>query len=108
MIRTFRDAFLGALETTGQSLVTIARETGVPLGELKKLKQRTTARINVDDAKKVAAYFGVGLDEFLGDPELKAPIEIVELYNQLPAHLKRQFRAYGQELLGSEDQTEPK
>ena len=103
MAKTFRTAFLQALDQSGESLSSVARGSGVSEGQLKKLKARENASTNVDDAVKVAAHFGMTLDQFLGDPELKDPVEIVQLYNQLPDHLKGKFAAYGEGLLEAVD-----
>ncbi len=107
MSRRFRDAFIQALEDSGLSLRAVAIGSGVSEGQLKKLKQRENATTNVDDAKKVAEFFGLGLDRFLDDPGLSRPVEIVELYSRLPPQLKQEFQAYARELSEGADQTDP-
>lgn len=106
MVTSFRTAFMDAMNSSGQSLALVAQGSGISESQLQHLFQHPDTQTNVDDAKKIAAHFGFGLDAFLGDPELQGPIEIVELYNQLPAHLKHQLQAYGQGLLASEDPSE--
>ncbi|MEX0285130.1 MAG: hypothetical protein AB3N23_11015 [Paracoccaceae bacterium] len=107
MTRKFRDAFLDALETSGLSLRAVAIGSDVSESQLKKLKQRENATTNVDDAKKVAAFFGLGLDAFLDDPGLSGPVEIVELYSRLPHRLKQEFQAYVRASTEAEDPTDP-
>lgn len=107
MTRRFRDAFLDALEQSGLSLRAVAIGSGVSESQLKKLKQRENATTNVDDAKKVAEFFGLGLDTFLDDPGLSRPVEIVELYSRLPHRLKLEFQAYAEELSAGVDRTAP-
>jgi transcriptional regulator with XRE-family HTH domain len=65
MKQTFRTALEQALAQTGIPLLQIANRSGVSYDQLKKLLQKPTATTNVDSAVKVAAAFGVGLDEFL-------------------------------------------
>ena len=107
MTRKFRDAFIDALVKSGLSLRAVAVGSGVSEGQLKKLKQRENATTNVDDARKVAAFFGVGLDQFLDDPELSHHVEIAELYSRLPHPLKQAFQAFALELSASADPTDP-
>ena len=107
MIRTFRDAFIEVLQESGDTIANVARGSGVSEEQLKKLKQRPGAATNVDDAARVAAYFGLGLDEFLRAPELADRIAIASLYNRLPDELKRQLQAYGQELSEASDRAAP-
>jgi len=101
MTHKFRDAFLDALNQSGLSLRAVAIGSGVSESQLKKLKQRENATTNVDDAKKVAEFFGLGLDTFLDAPGLSRPVEIVELYSRLPHRLKQEFQAYAAELSAS-------
>lgn len=107
MPRSFRDAFVQALTRSGLSLRAVAIGSGVSESQLKKLRQRENATTNVEDAKKVAAFFGLGLDDFLDDPELSAQVEIAALYSRLPDPLKQAFQAYAQELSEGVDRSDP-
>lgn len=106
MTQKFRQAFIRALEESGLSLRAVAIGSGVSEEQLKKLKQRETATTNVDDAKKVAEFFGMGLDDFLDDPELSRPVEIAALYSRLPHRLKLEFQAYAEELTAAADRSD--
>lgn len=64
MSRTFREAFLAAVEATNKSVRGIALSAGLKEDQLKSLAQGKSRTMNVDDAKKVAAVFGVTLDDF--------------------------------------------
>ena len=64
MTSTFREAFLRAIETTGTSVRRVAEATGVSYDQLKKLAQRPGSTTNVDDARKIASFFGVSPDDF--------------------------------------------
>ena len=83
MAKTFRSALLDALEETGLPLSKVALGSGVSYDQLKKLRQRPLASTNVDDARAVANFFGVTLDQFLDDTSLSARVELVELRNRL-------------------------
>ena len=64
METTFRQALKSALETTGKSLRGIAMSSGVSYDQLKSLAQGKSQKTNADDAMKVAAAFGVSLEDF--------------------------------------------
>lgn len=64
MEHTFKSALDQALEVTGRSLRSVAMDAGVSYEQLKNLKQGKSQRTNVDDAMKVAAAFGVTLEQF--------------------------------------------
>lgn len=83
MTKKFRQAFIDALDASGYSVAQVSRDTGVSTEQLYKLCQRETASTNVDDAVKLAHYFGKSLDEFLEDRTAYDRQEIVALYNQL-------------------------
>ncbi|WP_435170779.1 hypothetical protein [Falsirhodobacter sp. 1013] len=83
MPKLFRDALLEALERTGAPLKKVAEGAGVSYDQLKKLRQRDTGSTNVDDAVRVANFFGMTLDEFIGDDTAQARSEAVALYSQL-------------------------
>ena len=83
MTMTFRSALLAALEHSNASLKQVADGTGVSYEQLKKISQRETASTNVDDAVRIAGFFGVSLDEFLGNSLVTIRSETVQLYLQL-------------------------
>ena len=83
MAKTFRSALLDALQETGLPLSKVAAGSGVSYDQLKKLRQRPHASTNVDDARAVANFFGVTLDQFLNDSSVSARVELVEFYSRL-------------------------
>lgn len=83
MTKTFREAFIEALDRTGWSIRKVAGISGVSEEQLKKVNQGKSRSTNVDDAVKVANAFGVTLEEFLDDQTIQDRIEIVEQYLQL-------------------------
>ncbi|MBR9850923.1 MAG: helix-turn-helix domain-containing protein [Rhodobacteraceae bacterium] len=90
MAKTFRDALLTIIEKQGVSLRKVAEGSGVSYEQLKKLKQAKSQSTNVDDARKVANFFGLSLDQFLEAEQIEAQAEIIEIYNRLPDQ-ERQF-----------------
>ncbi|MEH6521199.1 hypothetical protein [Sulfitobacter sp.] len=61
----------------------VAEAAKVSYEQLKKLKQGKTQNTNVEDARRIATYFGKSLEDFIESPEMKADIEIADLLNQL-------------------------
>ena len=98
MAKLFRTAFLEALELTKWSIPRIADASDVSKDQLNKLKQRETAKTNVDDARKVANAFGYTLDEFLDDQLLSDRDEAASLWGQLSDREKHLIRASAKEL----------
>lgn len=103
MSRNFRDAYIAALERSEVSMRRLSEETGVSYDQLKKLRAREDASTNVDDAIKIAAFFGQHLHEFLEDPASQGTVEVLSLYAQLPDELRAQYEAYGRGLLHGSD-----
>jgi ABC-type Fe3+-citrate transport system substrate-binding protein len=58
--------------------------------QLNKLKQRETAKTNVDDARKVAEVFGKTLDDFIEGSITSEDIELADILAQLEPS-ERQF-----------------
>ena len=83
MLRKFREALIETLAGTGESVAQVARGAGVSEEQLKKVRQREGASTNVDDAVKVAHYFGMSLDEFLHDRTTEIRAEVLAQYAQL-------------------------
>ena len=98
---SFRDSFVRHSE--GVSIVDIANATGISKHQLYKLKQRETATTNVEDAIKIARYFGMSLDDFLNESSLKPDIEITSLAQKLPDPLLRELLTFGRGLAAAED-----
>ena len=104
---SFKDALNQTLAKTGQSLETVAEGANVPLTALQTFMQADTGALVVEDAIKVAEFFGLSLDRFLGDPKVANHIAIAQLYSSLPPLLKAQLEAYAQERSDAQDQPPP-
>jgi transcriptional regulator with XRE-family HTH domain len=83
MAKTFREALLETVERTGKSLKAIADGANVSYEQLKKVSQREGASTNVDDARRVANFLGITLDEFLEDHTAQDRVDAAKLYSQL-------------------------
>ena len=84
---------IATCEATGTSLAAVARGAGVSVEQLKKVKQRDTASTNIDDAVRVANYFGFTIDEFLRDDLASDRISAVRLWFQLSEAEREILRA---------------
>lgn len=98
MAKTFRDALLDAVERTGTPLKAVADGARVSYEQLKKVKQRPVASTNVDDAIRVANFFGLTLDEFLSDETAQDRAAIVSTYFQLSEQERLLLKATGRGL----------
>lgn len=83
MRKRFRDALIEHCERTKTSLSAVSNATGVSYEQLKKLRQNKSKSTNVDDAVLIANFFGLSLDEFIGDDTPQKREEILRLYSQL-------------------------
>ena len=102
MPRTFKEALTFHLQKPDGSrlaLKAIAEGSGVSYEQLKKVMQRESASTNVDEAVRVANYFGLTLDEFLADETATIRADIVDLYNQLSDQERRFLRDASQGIL---------
>lgn len=93
MTKLFRDALLEAVKARKTSLKAVSEGAGVSYEQLKKVSQRPSASTNVDDAVKVANFFGLTLDEFLEDALATDRAAVVHLYTQLSDRERRLLRA---------------
>lgn len=83
MAKTFRQAFLDALDQSGWTVAYVAKVAGVSAQQLHKVKQGKSLSTNVDDALRVAHVFGATLDEFLGDEAALERREAAALWHDL-------------------------
>ena len=107
MAKSFKDALADAIARTAHSVKTIAKGTGIDPDDLQRVLTGASGSSDLLDANRVAGFFSVTLAEFLEAPELKDPLEIAELYSQLPEHLKAQFRVYQSGQIASLDLPDP-
>lgn len=63
------EKFLALLEERGVTVAEVSRQTGIPFSTLSMWKSRrdTNAKLSLDNAAKLARYFGVSLEEFLDE-----------------------------------------
>ena len=66
MHKTFSDAFIAHLKDSNERVTVIAKNAGVTKEALYSLKYSKTLNMGVDEAIRVAAYFGKTVEEFMG------------------------------------------
>ena len=66
MKEAFRESLIAHIATYRISIAKLSRETGVSLSLIQSLNQRKSVCPNVDDAIKLARYFGKSVEEFVG------------------------------------------
>lgn len=98
MSKSFRTAFLEALDATGLSVPEVARRAKVSVDQLHKLKQRERSKTNVDDAKRVANAFGYTLDEFMQDELATDRDQAASLWRQLSARERHLIKSAAADL----------
>ncbi len=103
MSRSFRTALLSAIDGPPKiALKRVAEGAEVSYDQLLKVKQRETASTNVEDARRVANWFGVTLDEFLQDDTALLRSEVVAQYNALTPQERDFLRIAAKERLGAD------
>lgn len=85
MTKTFRTALIDALDRTGIPLKQVCEGSKVSYEQFKKLVQREDAATNVDDAVRVANFFGVTMDEFIEDRTAEDRDAAADLWRRLSA-----------------------
>lgn len=93
MVKTFAEALRDATRPPGVPLQQVALATGVSYEQLKKVRSRGGST-NIEDAVKVAKFFGKSIEEFLEDREALDLIEIVSIYNSLSDEDRRILVGY--------------
>lgn len=96
MAKTFRTALAEAMRAQQIPLATVADATGVSYDQLRKLLRRDTAKTNYEDALKIAAYFGMTLNEFLEDDLAEDRARLVQTYLRLTEGEREILRAAAQ------------
>ena len=67
MSRSFGDTLKARMDAEEVSIADISRATGVSSDIVKKLRSREGSTTNVEDAAKLAAYFGQSVEDFMSD-----------------------------------------
>ncbi|WP_372570385.1 hypothetical protein [Ruegeria jejuensis] len=109
MTLTFHQALKKAVETRGtdgkkRSLKSIAEGSGVSYEQLKKVNQKPERSTNIDDAKKVAKFLGLTIDQFLDDEDIGDQAELVSIYNRLSPEERQFWKASGRGIAGRKSQ----
>jgi len=102
-MKPFGQALDEASTRTGIPVKQVAESAGVSYEQLKKAVQRHGST-NVEDAIRVARFFGLSVEEFLEDREAADLHEIAALYMQLSPDERRSLLGYAR---GRADATDP-
>ena len=76
---TFREKLIAAMDLNGTSAAELARQTGVAKHLIDKLRQRKSITTNVNDAMRIAHFYGMTIEEFLGVADRKAKVDRLSL-----------------------------
>ncbi len=107
MAQTFRDAFLEHIDSKENTVASIARSAKVSKDMLDKFRQGRTQSINVDDAIKVANYFGKNVDEFVDQARARLDDEFSRLASRLTPTERELLAQSIKAFLAARDQTQP-
>lgn len=84
MTMSFREALLARIDGPGKpSLKSVAEAAHVSYEQLKKVRQGKSQSTNAEDAIKIAAHFGLTLNEFLQDDLAEDRAIVVATYKSL-------------------------
>jgi len=75
MSRSFGDTPKARMDAEEVSIADISRATGVSSDIVKKLRSREGSTTNVEDAAKLAAYFGQSVEDFMSDSPARAGLK---------------------------------
>jgi plasmid maintenance system antidote protein VapI len=91
---TFREHLIAMMDASGTSAGELSRQTGVSKPLIDKLRQRKAITTNVNDAMRIAQYFGKTVEEFLGVGNRQAKIDrLTGLIAQLDEDQARSMEA---------------
>lgn len=94
-MKTFRDALLLKLEETGLSMRELSARAEVSYDQIKKLRLREGASTNVEDAIKIARFFGYTVEEFMGASSDESR-KLAQIYGSLTDRERKILRLVGQ------------
>ena len=97
MRKLFLHALADLMERTGTSRPSLATSAGVSLAQLNKALQRQakgeSPSMNVDDALKIADFFGLTVNELVGDAIDDDRLRLAQAYLQLTPRERAFLRA---------------
>jgi len=103
MAQDFRSAFLHHVTQHKTSLSALARETGVSVDVLKKLKTRATASTSVESAMLIAAYYGKTVNQFVACEEVSVDQTLENLLSLLTPSERQLLQAQMLGLIAAHD-----
>lgn len=79
----FRERLIQAMQDHGVSAAALAKGSGVSKDQIHKLVQRRVSSTNVNDAMQIARFFGMTLDEFMGEAQIDERARLAILLGRL-------------------------
>lgn len=101
----FREGLIAHVQAAGLPVAEISRRSGVSKFKLDKLMSRKVASTNVEDAVKLARYFGTTVEAMCAsspDPLLQG---VISHFHRLPPEEKRTVAAMLEGLSAPRDRT---
>ncbi len=93
MEHDFRRAFLCHLEEHQTPLATLARDTGVSLDVLKKLKTRSMGSTSAENAILIAAFYGKTVNQFVANQSVTVQDKAANLLGLMTPSEQQLFQA---------------
>lgn len=88
----FREALIEKMDMVGITAAELSRRTGVSKAQIDKLRQRKTEVTNVNDAIRLALFFGQPIEDFMGLTKRGTKQqEIIEKLGLLPPEVRDVF-----------------
>ena len=76
MSRSFGDTLKARMDAEGVSIGDLSRATSVSSDIIKKLRSREGSTTNVEDAARLAAYFGQSVEDFMSESPARAGLKV--------------------------------
>lgn len=104
MLRDFRTALLWHMEHHNTSITDLVDGSGVSRDVINKLKARADSSTTVENAVKIAAYYGKSVNQFLALREVTQEERIATLLELLPQEVQRLLAVQLEGLLRHRDE----
>lgn len=89
----FRDALLWHMERHGTSITELVEGTGVSRDVINKLKARADSSTTVENAVRIAAFYGKSVNQFLARREVTQEDRLATLLELLPPEARQLLAA---------------
>ncbi len=93
MRERFRESLIAHMDAAGIGATALSKATKVPKTLIDKLYQRKAEKTNVEDAIRLAAYFGKTVNQLVGLEEDPETTKITGLLSRLPPEQRALIQA---------------